>query len=217
MTSPSVSDAYSSFGRHTEAGKLVYAIYNAQNSRRAYQPNVRIRSGAPKDPHEEHLKSLKPEYRRVHVKVPKPVNRSGSDEDCARFPMGAGRRTARDIQVQMKIDFDRDKRRPPLVHPRKPREEVIRDLQKQFAGNDNDDEDARVKRNRSRRTGSNVCWSPREGKLQLRSAIITEIKEREEFLKQMASIGEKSFLDVAPVIAKEIDQRRQELCDLKIE
>lgn len=56
----------------------------------------------------------------------------------------------------------------------------------------------------------------------------------------MASIGEKSFLDVAPVIAKEIDQvsgvvvshpgttqsfadhdvseqRRQELCDLKIE
>lgn len=213
-------DVYKSFGRDTEAGKLIFNLYNSGASKRnAYKPNVHIRQKKSSQmgltPEQEHKLKQRAKYEETRLKkshgAPAP-QLPMKTRHRPKFPMYGGKKSNNKIQAENAVNF------PPIhLGP----DEKYRGKQMHVEG---DLRDHRIKQLQMKMEGrSERKKKPKSledaiptkgGTLNMDEArakeVRIEIEERERFLAQMKECGmaDEYEFDIKAEIAKLFNELR---------
>jgi len=120
-------ETYKAFGRHTEAGRLLYRMYNAAPERNSYvpsvpPPSVKDPDRAPSDPHAEHQRKKKEhlhgilENKRRALKSVSYPPKERRRKMPAPIELLRGRQSERHIMKKFKEDFPKDVPPPACRH-----------------------------------------------------------------------------------------------------
>jgi len=120
-------ETYKKFGRHTEAGRLLFRMYNAAPERNSYipsvpPPSVTDTNKAPADPHadhqrkkKEHLNGIRENKRRALKSVTYP-SRETRRKLPAAIELLRGRQSQRIIKKKFEKNFPKDVPPPAVRH-----------------------------------------------------------------------------------------------------
>lgn len=184
---------YKAFGRDTEAGKLIYNLYNSGASKRnAYKPNVKIRTKKTASmgvtPAQEHKIKQRAKYEEVKLK-------KSHGAAAPRLPQKSykwhpidnvqTRKSAAQIDAENAVNFPQfakgaGKPRGRTFVEAFTREDKIRELQLKMEGRDTSKPKPKPKTQRP----SNKSFQEDRA-----DQLVQEIGERQEFLEQMTACG----------------------------
>eukprot|EP01083_Nonionella_stella_P277943 945086_1 len=182
----STDDIYKKIGRDSEAGRLIYNIYNS-GKRFEYKPNVKFKTKK-SNPHAEHLAKIKSKHEQVkssRASVQIPPSRKKPRKPPPIFSMN-GRKPQRRIVREMRDNFPRHPQ-PPLNRPTKSRKEQIKHIQAVFSG---ESEDTNASNSTMRRPIKPLPESKSESLQKMFDSITSEIEERHNFLETMKKLGQ---------------------------
>jgi len=220
-------ETYKKFGRHTEAGRLLFRMYNAAPERNSYKPSVPPPSAtdsnrAPSDPHADHQRKKKEhldgirEWKRRALKSVTYPSKETRRKLPAPIELLRGRQSERYIKKKFKENFPKDVP-PPAVRHYPSSKERKQELQKIFTQGRRRGRLGSLKEKVAAEAAALHITSKNSLRTELELTFDTlgrELEDRHKFLKEMEAMDQLKD-DVEKQIKDEIKTRYYEMKALR--